>query len=183
VAAVGDTAVVADRVGRMRGSPGQRLSVQARDDHRRWLGVPPRVVRGMLGQAYRSAVLSGTRVSLSGTTPASVRSPTRTARCSWWTWPTSPASSRPRRYDPPHLQFCPRTIQCCSAICWSWRPGRPWMPGASPDPGLCSVSGQAANPFEYADIVTTTTHKSLRGPRAGTRPVPVAGGGWARVTR
>lgn len=29
------------------------------------------------------------------------------------------------------------------------------------------AAGITANPFEYSDIVTTTTHKSLRGPRAG----------------
>ena len=29
------------------------------------------------------------------------------------------------------------------------------------------AAGELNNPFEYSHIVSTTTHKSLRGPRAG----------------
>merc|ERR1712139_172232 len=33
--------------------------------------------------------------------------------------------------------------------------------------GLVATKQVSSNPFEFCDVVTTTTHKSLRGPRAG----------------
>lgn len=41
-----------------------------------------------------------------------------------------------------------------------------WAVGVTPCSGLVAAQ-EAAQPFEYCDVVSTTTHKSLRGPRAG----------------
>lgn len=46
----------------------------------------------------------------------------------------------------------------------------PSLPSGGSD--MAHISGlvatqEAASPFEFCDVVTTTTHKSLRGPRAG----------------
>lgn len=58
----------------------------------------------------------------------------------------------------------------------------------SPVVGSCSglvAAEEADQPFQYCDIVTTTTHKSLRGPRAGmiffrrVRPLAIQSA-WSR---
>lgn len=33
--------------------------------------------------------------------------------------------------------------------------------------GIAAVGGECNDPFEYSEVVTSSTHKSLRGPRSG----------------
>ena len=64
------------------------------------------------------------------------------------------ASAYPRDYD--YAKF--REIaDCCGAIL---------MADTAHISGLI-VSEQVNNPFPFCDIVTSTTHKSLRGPKSG----------------
>jgi glycine hydroxymethyltransferase len=64
------------------------------------------------------------------------------------------ASAYARDYDYPRL----RSI--CDQV------GAYLMSDIAHTSGLIA-SGLLSSPFEHSDIVTTTTHKSLRGPRAG----------------
>jgi len=75
------------------------------------------------------------------------------------------------------LDFRPRMIICGgSAYCREWdyakfreiadKVGAYLMCDMAHISGLVAT-GEAASPFPFCDIVTTTTHKSLRGPRAG----------------
>ncbi len=98
----------------------RRLRRLARDPPgRHGRGAPDRQ-----GAAARSSSSpAGPRTRGTSTSPRSARSPTRSARCSWSTWRTSPA----------------------------------WSPRA------CT-----RRPVPHADVVTTTVHKTLGGPRSGT---------------
>merc|ERR1719213_976273 len=64
------------------------------------------------------------------------------------------ASAYPREWD------YARVRKICDAV------GAYMMADMAHISGLVAT-GEAASPFDYCDVVTTTTHKSLRGPRAG----------------
>lgn len=64
------------------------------------------------------------------------------------------ASAYPQEWDYPRLK---KIADQCNAFL---------MCDIAHISGLVATA-EAANPFEYCDIVTTTTHKTLRGPRAG----------------
>ncbi|GMG99097.1 hypothetical protein Nepgr_000937 [Nepenthes gracilis] len=64
------------------------------------------------------------------------------------------ASAYPRDFDYPHMR------EIADAV------GAFLMMDMAHISGLVAAS-VVANPFEYCDVVTTTTHKSLRGPRGG----------------
>jgi len=62
------------------------------------------------------------------------------------------ASAYPREWDYPRMRKIADSV------------GALFMADIAHISGLV-LTGEAANPFEYCDIVTTTTHKTLRGPR------------------
>nr|ABO61381.1 serine hydroxymethyltransferase [Populus tremuloides] len=81
------------------------------------------------------------------------------------------------RWEEKALDFRPKLIICGGSAYprdWDYKKFRSVADkcGALLLCDMAHISGlvaaqEAANPFEYCDIVTTTTHKSLRGPRAG----------------
>jgi hypothetical protein len=80
-------------------------------------------------------------------------------RCSWsaLTTPASPLRQHPTEPAP---AAAPRCACCADKV------GALLMMDMAHISGLVAAE-EAAQPFPYCDIVTTTTHKSLRGPRAG----------------